>query len=79
MKLKFNKNEQGDIEVKIEINNNLITFNYIDMLNLLLKENKIEDSDYGNLDVEEQELLKHMLQKISKTVQEGLNTDVNNE
>jgi len=79
MKLHFNKNEQGDIEVKIQEGTDLVTFNYIEMLQLLLKDNTIEDCDFGNLDADEKAILTKMLQNISKAVEEGLNVDVNNE
>ena len=79
MKLHFNKNEQGDIEVKIQKGTDLVTFNYIEMLQLLLKDNTIEDCDFGNLDADEKAILAKMLQNISKAVEEGLNVDVNNE
>ena len=79
MKLHFNKNEQGDIDVKIQKGTDLITFNYIEMLQLLLKDNTIEDCDFGNLDADEKAILTKMLQNISKAVEEGLNVDVNNE
>lgn len=79
MKLHFNKNEQGDIEVKIQKGTDLVTFNYIEMLQLLLKDNTIEDCDFGNLDADEKAILTKMLQNISKAVEEGLNVDVNNE
>ena len=79
MKLHFNKNEQGDIEVKIQKGTDLVTFNYIEMLQLLLKDNTIEDCDFGNLDADEKAILAKMLQNISKAVDEGLNVDVNNE
>lgn len=79
MKLHFNKNEQGDIEVKIQKGTDLVTFNYIEMLQLLLKDNTIEDTNFGNLDADEKAILTKMLQNISKAVEEGLNVDVNNE
>ena len=79
MKLHFNKNEQGDIEVKFQKGTDLVTFNYIEMLQLLLKDNTIEDCDFGNLDADEKAILTKMLQNISKAVEEGLNVDVNNE
>lgn len=79
MKLHFNKNEQGNIEVKIQKGTDLVTFNYIEMLQLLLKDNTIEDCDFGNLDADEKAILTKMLQNISKAVEEGLNVDVNNE
>lgn len=79
MKLHFNKNEQGDIEVQIQKGTGLVTFNYIEMLQLLLKDSTIEDSNFGNLDADEKAILTKMLQNISKAVEEGLNVDVNNE
>lgn len=54
MKLIFEKNEKGDIEVQIQEGTNLISFNYVEMLKQLLDNNTIaEDCEFGNLDEEE--------------------------
>lgn len=72
MKLIFEKNEKGDIEVQIQKGTNLISFNYVEMLKQLLDNNTIaEDCEFGNLDEEEISVLKNMLADITKAISDG--------
>lgn len=72
MKLIFEKNEKGDIEVQIQKGTNLISFNYVEMLKQLLDNNTIaEDCEFGNLDEEEISVLKNMLTDITKAISDG--------
>jgi hypothetical protein len=71
MKLHFNKNDKGDIQVQIEKGTVLSDFDYIEMLKQLTQKNQIE-CDWGNLDANEQTKLKELLNKIKDAVQTGL-------
>lgn len=75
MKLIFEKNEKGDIEVQIQKGTNLISFNYVEMLKQLLDDNTIaEDCEFENLDEEEISVLKNMLNDITKAISDGQRT-----
>ncbi|EFS30335.1 MULTISPECIES: hypothetical protein [Bacteroides] len=75
MKLIFEKNEKGDIEVQIQKGTNLISFNYVEMLKQLLDDNTIaEDCEFENLDEEEISVLKNMLNDITKVISDGQGT-----
>jgi hypothetical protein bacD2_05560 len=75
MKLIFEKNEKGDIEVQIQKGTNLISFNYVEMLKQLLDDNTIaEDCEFENLDEEEISVLKNMLNDITKAISDGQGT-----
>ena len=71
MKLHFNKNDKGDIQVQIEKGTVLSDFDYIEMLKQLTQNNQIE-CDWGNLDANEQAKLIELLNKIKDAVQIGL-------
>lgn len=71
MKLHFDKNDKGDILVQIEKGTTLIDFDYIEMIQQLMVDNKIEVS-WGNLETLEQNKLQELLDKISETVKVGL-------
>lgn len=71
MKLFFNKNEKGDILVQIEKGTSLVDFDYVEMILQLMVENKIE-TDWGNLEMLEQEKLQDLLNKIGEAVKAGL-------
>jgi len=71
MKLYFNKNEKGDILVQIEKGTTLIDFDYVEMINQLMVDNKIE-TDWGNLEDAEQGKLKDLLDNICEAVKIGM-------
>lgn len=64
MKLIFSKNASNEIDVKLQKGTIVEDFSYIEMINQLLVENKFEDTDFGNLSVEEQAKVTSMLDKI---------------
>lgn len=71
MKLHFCKDDKGDIQVQIEKGTVLSGFDYIEMLKQLTQDNQIE-SDWGNLDIDEQKKLNELLDKIKTAVQTGM-------
>ena len=71
MKLHFNKNDKGDILVQIEKGATLVDFDYVEMIQQLMTENKIE-TDWGNLEMLEQGKLQELLNKIGEAVKAGL-------
>lgn len=66
MKLIFNKEENNDITVKIQQGTVAVDFTYTEMIKQLLEDNTIDDTDFGNLSVDEKENLEEMLNKISE-------------
>ena len=70
MKLHFDKNDKGDILVQIEKGTTLIDFDYVEMIQQLMADNKIEVS-WGNLETLEQNKLQELLDKISEAVKVG--------
>ncbi len=71
MKLHFNKSESGDIQVQIENGTVLNEFNYVEMLTQLMQDNSIE-SNWGNLDEQEQNKMGELLGKIIDAVKAGM-------
>lgn len=71
MRLHFNKNDKGDILVQIEKGTTLVDFDYVEMIQQLMTENKIE-TDWGNLEIMEQGKLQELLNKIGEAVKAGL-------
>ena len=71
MKLHFDKNDKGDILVQLEKGTTLIDFDYVEMIQQLMANNKIEVS-WGNLETLEQNKLQELLNKISEAVKVGL-------
>lgn len=71
MKLHFNKTESGDIQVQIENGTVLNEFNYVEMLTQLMQDNSIE-SNWGNLDEQEQNKMGELLGKIIDAVKAGM-------
>lgn len=71
MKLHFNKTESGDIQVQIENGTVLDEFNYVEMLTQLMQDNSIE-SNWGNLDEQEQNKMGELLGKIIDAVKAGM-------
>lgn len=75
MKLHFDKNDKGDILVQIEKGTTLIDFDYVEMIQQLMTENKIE-TEWGNLEAVEQAKLQDLLNKISDAVKTGLDKQI---
>lgn len=71
MKLHFNKNDKGDIQVQIEKGTILIDFDYLEMLKQLIQNNQIEP-EWGNLNMDEKERLNDLLEKIKNAVKTGM-------
>ncbi len=65
MKLIFNKEENNDITVKIQQGTVAVDFTYTEMIKQLLKDNIIDETDFGNLSDDEKESLEEMLNKVS--------------
>jgi hypothetical protein len=65
MKLIFNKEENNDITVKIQQGTIPVEFTYTEMIEQLLENNTIDDTDFGNLSEDETKNLEDMLNKIS--------------
>ncbi len=75
MKLHFNKTESGDIQVQIENGTVLNEFNYVEMLTQLMQDNSIE-SNWGNLDEQEQKKMGELLGKIIDAVKAGMEKNI---
>lgn len=73
MKLKFNKEEDGNILCQMQDGTTMRTFDYVEMIKQLLKSNTIEP-DFGNLEQNEKEKLQEMIDKIIEAVSVGLST-----
>lgn len=71
MKLHFDKNDKGDIIVQIERGTTLVDFDYVEMIQQLMTDNKIE-TEWGNLEAVEQAKLQDLLNKISEAVRTSL-------
>ena len=72
MKLKFTKNKDGEISVKIGEKDFSIE-DYIEMIKELKDENSIEAEFGGNISVEEQNSVKSMLQEINNIKETNTN------
>lgn len=70
MKLIFKKEENNDISVKLQKGTIAIDFTYIEMIKQLLVNNKIDETEFGNLSQEEITSLEGMLKKISQIFEE---------
>lgn len=70
MTIHFNKDEQGNIIVKIQKDLELIDFDYVEMIKLLITDNNIE-CKWGNLDETEKSKLQVLLDKIKVAVNNG--------
>lgn len=65
MKLLFSKNNQNEIVVKFQNGTIVDDFSYTAMIKELINNNTFEDSDFGDLTVEERTKIEGMLQKIT--------------
>ncbi|MEO9473896.1 MAG: hypothetical protein ABJG41_00105 [Cyclobacteriaceae bacterium] len=70
MKLIFNKEENNEITVKIQQGTIAVDFSYTEMINQLLQDNSIEDTEFNNLTDEEEESLNKMLSEVSTIFEE---------
>ncbi len=69
MKLIFNKNAEGAMEVKIMDKKNIKEFSYVEMIKLLRENNKFEESDFGeNITEDEKKRIKTMLLEINTAI-----------
>lgn len=70
MKLIFSKNEEENVAIQIVKGTSTIDFTYVDMVKELLNDNTIEDPDFNDdiISDEEQERIKSMLNKISEAI-----------
>ena len=66
MKLIFSKDDENEINVKIQKGTIEEDFSYIEMLKQLLNSNPINEDNYGNLSDLEKEKLENMIKEIGK-------------
>ena len=66
MKLIFSKDDENEINVKIQKGTIEEDFSYIEMLKQLLNSNPINEVNYGNLSDLEKEKLENMIKEIGK-------------
>jgi hypothetical protein len=66
MKLFFSKDENNEVVLKLQKGTVQDDFSYTEMVRQLLKNNKFEDTDFGNLSTEEQGKIQTLLDKINK-------------
>ncbi|HEX8334332.1 MAG TPA: hypothetical protein VF622_17045 [Segetibacter sp.] len=70
MKLIFKKDENKEINIKIQKGTIAEDFTYIEMIKQLLAHNDFNDTDFTNLSEDEKERLTVMLAKISNIFKE---------
>ena len=68
MKLKFTRNQSGDVEAEILRGTTMEPFNYIEMLKQLMVSPEIEDPIFEDLDENQQNKIKELLGKIKDAV-----------
>jgi len=73
MKLIFTKDENNEIDVRLQKGTVVEDFSYTEMVDQLLKNNVFDDTDFTNLAEEEQVKIQSMLDKISAVFQEEQN------
>lgn len=71
MKLHFKKNDNNVITVNIEKGLDIIEFDYVEMLKLLVTDNRIE-CDWENIEQNEQLKLQELVNRIVNAVKAGL-------
>jgi hypothetical protein len=64
MKLFFTKKDNNEINVQLQKGTIVEDFSYTEMINQLLKNNNFDDTDFGNLSIEEKTKIQSMLEKI---------------
>lgn len=70
MKLIFTKNEDNEIDVKLQKGTIAEDFTYIEMIKQLLASNNFDDTEFKNLTNDEEARLKTMLDKITSVFKE---------
>jgi hypothetical protein len=70
MKLIFSKDENNEIYLQLQKGTIVEDFSYVEMVRQLLERNTFEDTNFGDLSVEEQGKIQTMLDKIGKIFQE---------
>jgi cupin superfamily acireductone dioxygenase involved in methionine salvage len=69
MKLIFEKNSDKEITVKLANGTIVEEFSYTQMIKQLLKKNNFDDSDYININADEQLRIQEMLKKINSAIE----------
>ena len=72
MKLFFTKSNQGEITLEMQKGTDRIDFDYVEMIKQLMENNEIDEPDFENLDEEEKEKVKKLLNEIKETVDEEM-------
>jgi hypothetical protein len=76
VKLRFVKNDDENIDVKIIIGQTEKKFNYVEMIRQLYSKETLEPLDFdGEFSVEERESLSNLAQQISEKVNESLHSN----
>lgn len=70
MKLLFIKDDNNEIDVKLQKGTIIEDFTYPEMISQLLVDNNFRDTDFGNLTEEEQNKINSMLTKITDIFKE---------
>lgn len=65
MKLIFSKDSNNEVNVQLQSGTIVEDFSYTEMVRQLLQNNNFDDTDFGNLSIEEQEKIQNMLNKIT--------------
>jgi hypothetical protein len=79
MKLIFTKDSNNEISVQLTKGTFVETFSYTEMIKQLIKFNKFEDTEFNNINEEEQKRIETMLQKINEAIEvESQKNDANN-
>lgn len=68
MKLRFIRNQAGDIEAEILRGTTMEPFNYVEMLKQLMDSPEIEEPIFEGLDENQQNKINELLGKIKETV-----------
>ena len=68
MKLIFNKNDDNEISIQLKSGEQVEEFSYTIMIKYLLTENEFEDIEYNNLNDEEEQRIKVMINQILEKV-----------
>ena len=72
MKLKFTKNDSGEITVQMQEGTILADFDYVSMIKKLMEHNVIE-LDYDGLEQTEKDKIEELTRKITSAIQEAKN------
>lgn len=65
MKLIFSKDSNNEVCVELQNGTTVETFSYIEMVRQLLCNNHFDETDFGDLSLEEQKKIQSMLDKIA--------------